>query len=62
VLGSGTVAGKSFAEYAASPREYHLEAEDEGGSVRSNTPEPEIRAADMEEKIDNVTFTPKDLP
>jgi hypothetical protein len=62
VLGSGTVAGKSFAEYAASPREYHLEAEDEGGSVRSNMPETEIRAADMEVKIDNVTFTPKDLP
>jgi hypothetical protein len=32
VLGSGTVAGKSFAEYAAPPREYHLEAEDEQGS------------------------------
>jgi hypothetical protein len=31
---SGTVAGKSSAEYAAPPREYHLEAEDEQGSVR----------------------------
>jgi hypothetical protein len=55
VLGSGTVAGKSFAEYAAPPREYHLEADDEQGSVRCNMPDMEIRAADMEVNIDNFT-------
>jgi hypothetical protein len=38
VLGSGTVAGKSFAEYAASPREYHLEAEDEGDAYEAMRP------------------------